>query len=122
MGAPFHGPVMSTHFGSVRSFDLGGPVTAGRRWSARCRCGALATTATWSEALGFVNQHLRVSAAPPLASSSNHHTPDLRFVEYQPPVVTGWNGNGHVPRRRFVRAVGALVRVVVSALRSTSTN
>lgn len=113
---------MSAHAGVVRSFDLGGPGTAGRRWSARCRCGALATTATWPEALTFLNRHFRASAAAPRRPPANHHTPDLRFVAYQPPAVTTSNGNGHAPRRPFMRAVGALVRVVVGVLRFGSTN
>jgi hypothetical protein len=111
---------MSTHFGAVRSFDLGGAGTAGRRWSARCSCGALATTGAWPDAMAFVTEHLKVTAQPRDAPIGSHATPDLRRVDCWRPVVVTHNGNGRtgpvsVMRRRAVHLLNALVRVVVSA-------
>lgn len=118
---------MGTHSGVVRSFDLGGTGTAGRRWSARCKCGTLATTSAWAEALAFLTQHLQVTAKPREARPATSLTPDLRYVEYQPPLVTARNGNGHRPlssvgARPLTRIFGALVHIVLSALRFSPSN
>jgi hypothetical protein len=113
--------VMSTHGGSVRSFELGGPATAGRRWAARCNCGALATTERWSDALGFLTDHLRRSSRPRAVWSAARPFPDLRRAECWLPVVVapnGQNGNGRTPRivifhRRVVRLVSTALRVAL---------
>jgi hypothetical protein len=114
---------MSTHAGVVRSFDLGGSAMSSRRWAARCSCGEVATTGAWHEALAFLTQHLRVSTKQRARQSTSRLTPDLRYVDYQPPLVVARNGNGHsaeppVVRQPVLRLLGALVRVVIGALRS----
>jgi hypothetical protein len=103
----------------VRSFDLGGRGAGGRRWSARCHCGALATTGAWPDALAFVTDHLRVTARPRAVWTANHATPDLRRVEYGIPVVVKQHVNGHRPggagvRRRTVGLLRSAVRVLLS--------
>lgn len=125
-----HRPVfllaMSTHHrGAVRSFDLGGPGMGGRRWAARCRCGAVATTGAWAEALAFLTQHLRVTAAADPAHSAGRLTPDLRLVEYRSPLVTARNGNGHRPAPRaqvswLRRLLTTAARLVLGALGSSA--
>jgi hypothetical protein len=112
---------MSTHVGSVRSFDLGVPATAGRRWAARCCCGALATTDAWSDALGFMTEHLRLNARPRAVWSAARPFPDLRRADCWRPVVVasnGHNGNSRAKRvvifhRRVVRLVSTAVRVAL---------
>jgi hypothetical protein len=127
---------MSTHVGSVRSFVLGVPATAGRRWAARCSCGALATTDAWSDALDFMTDHLQLNARPRAVWSAARPFPDLRRAECWRPVVVGpnghngngqhgnaqngdaQNGNGRTPRivifhRRVVRLVSTAVRVAL---------
>ena len=103
----------------MRSFDLGGASAAGRRWAARCNCGALATTGAWAEALGFVTHHLRVTARPSAEGTTGHATPDLRGVDYWPPPlvvppnVDGLTGREATLPRRFVRLVNSVARVVL---------
>jgi hypothetical protein len=118
---------MTAHAGSVRSFDLGGPSTAGRRWSARCRCGALATTGAWDEALAFLTEHLRATATPRATWSAGRLSPDLRSVDCWQSEVARRNGNGYAPRetnghRPVVRRLGSFVRVVLGALRASLSN
>jgi hypothetical protein len=107
---------MSAHSGEVRSFDLGGPHSLGRRWAARCSCGAMGTSGVWREALAFLTQHLEVTARLRVTWLTSHPTPDLR-AEYWVPAVR-YNGNGRTSpvfalRRRVARIVDSLVRVVV---------
>ena len=114
---------MSTHAGSVRSFDLGGPGALGRRWCARCVCGALATTGAWDEALAILTDHLRATATPRVTSSSRL-SPDLRRVDCWQSVVVRRNGNGYAEpetngHRPVIRALGSFVRVVLGALRAS---
>lgn len=117
---------MSKHLGSVRSFELGVPATAGRRWAARCSCGALATTDAWSDALGFMTEHLQLNVRPRAVWSAASPLPDLRRAECWRPVAVapngrnGSNGNGQHGNRRPSRVViihRRVVRVVSSALR-----
>jgi hypothetical protein len=110
---------MRTHAGAVRSFDLGGPGAAGRRWAARCSCGALATTGAWPEAITFLTKHVQRTARPRLLWTVAHPTPDLRGVEYGRPVVINHHSNGHNPRvslvgQRAVRLLRSAVAVVLS--------
>jgi hypothetical protein len=85
---------MRTHVGAVRSFDLGGAsTTAGRRWAARCSCGAVATTGAWPEALDYLSEHRRVTADVRAVWVANRPGPDLRRVEY--PRVAVVTVNGH---------------------------
>jgi hypothetical protein len=107
---------MSTHSGAVRSFDLGGPGCGGRRWVARCRCGAVGTSGAWREALEFLIEHLEMTARLRATWLANNPGPDLRG-EYWLPVVHH-NGNGrtsHIPSfpRRVARLVNSFVRVVL---------
>ena len=120
---------MSTHLGSVRSFELGVPATAGRRWAARCTCGALATTDAWSDALGFITDHVRLNARPRAVWSASRPFPDLRRADCWPAVVApnghnghnghnGQNGSGRTRRvvifhRRVVRLVSTAARVAL---------
>jgi hypothetical protein len=115
---------MSTHVGSVRSFDLGVPATAGRRWAARCSCGSVATTDAWSDALGFLTEHIRLNARPRAVWSAARPSPDLRRAECWRPVAIapnghyGQNGTGRTPRivifhRRVVRLISAGMRVLL---------
>ena len=109
---------MRTHAGAVRSFDHGGPGASGRRWAARCRCGALATTGAWPEALAFMTKHLQTTAPPRRWSTADHPTPDLRGAEYGRPVVN-YHSNGHKPavsvvRHRAVRLLRSAVAVALS--------
>jgi hypothetical protein len=112
---------MSTHVGSVRSFTLGVPAAAGRRWAARCSCGALATTDAWSDSLGFLTEHLQLNARPRAVWSAARPTPDLRRADCWRPVVVAHNsqnGNGRPRRlvifhRRVVRFVSAGARVLL---------
>ena len=115
--------VTTAHAGSVRSFDLGAPSTGGRRWSARCVCGALATTGAWDEALAFLTEHLRATARPRATWSAGRLSPDLRSVDCWQSVVRR-NGNGHGKpetngHRPVVRVLGSFVRVVLGALRAS---
>jgi hypothetical protein len=118
--------VLGTHFGAVRSFELGGTsTTAGRRWAARCSCGVVATTGAWPEALAYLSEHHR--AAPNLrpALLASRPTPDLRGVEYRPIDVVRPVSNGHRPRASSLRQLVAgvlhsIVRLTVGAF-STST-
>jgi hypothetical protein len=117
---------MSTHRGAVRSFDLGGARSLGRRWAARCSCGAVGTSAVWREALTFLTHHLEITARLRATWLANHPSPDLRG-EYWLPVVYAYN-NGHgrasapqVLRRRVARLVSSLVRVVVGGVQSCAT-
>jgi hypothetical protein len=107
---------MSTHTGAVRSFDLGGPGSAGRRWVARCRCGVVGTSGAWREALEFLTEHLEITARLRATWLANNPGPDMRG-EYWLPVVHR-NGNGRASRvpslpRRVARLVNAFVRVVL---------
>jgi hypothetical protein len=111
----------------VRSFDFGGTSTAGRRWSARCKCGALATTGAWADALAFLTEHLRASAKPRATWSSNRLSPDLRSVDCWQSAVVRRNGNGYAEpatngHRPVVRVLGSFVRVVLGALRASLGN
>jgi hypothetical protein len=115
---------MSTHAGSVRSFDLGGPGASGRRWCARCECGVLATTGAWDEALAFLTAHLRATARPRATWSAGRLSPDLRSVDCWQSAVVRRNGNGHAQpatngHRPVVRVLGSFVRVVLGALRAS---
>jgi hypothetical protein len=118
--------VLGTHFGAVRSFELGGTsTTAGRRWAARCSCGVVATTGAWPDALAYLSEHHR--AAPNLhpALLASRPTPDLRGVEYRPIDVVRPVSNGHRPRASSLRQLVAcvlhsIVRLTVGAF-STST-
>jgi hypothetical protein len=110
----------------VRSFDLGGPSTAGRRWSARCHCGALATTGAWDEALAFLTDHLRATA-PRATLSARRLSPDLRSVDCWQSAVVRRNGKGYAApetngHRPVIRALGSFVRVVLGALRASLSN
>jgi hypothetical protein len=117
--------VLGTHFGAVRSFELGGTsTTAGRRWAARCSCGVVATTGAWPEALAYLSEHRRATPDPRPTRVANRPTPDLRGVEYRPIDVVRPALNGHRPPALFLRqlvagAVHSLARAVVSVF-STS--
>jgi hypothetical protein len=109
----------------VRSFDLGGPHSLGRRWVARCRCGAVGTSAVWAEALAFMTEHLEITARLRAAWLANYPSPDLRG-EYWLPVVYRHNGNRRASpaqflRRRVARLVSSVVRVVVGGVQSFAT-
>jgi hypothetical protein len=123
---------LGTHFGAVRSFELGGTsTTAGRRWAARCSCGVVATTGAWPEALAYLSEHRRATPDPrpsPAANRptpvANRPTPDLRGVEYRPIDVVRPAVNGHRPPALFLRqlvagVVHSIVRLTVGAF-STS--
>jgi hypothetical protein len=78
----------------VRSFDLGGArSTAGRRWAARCSCGAVATTGAWPEALAYLSEHRRATTELRTAWVANRPCPDLRRVEYRRPDAIALNGH-----------------------------
>jgi hypothetical protein len=117
---------MSTHKGAVRSFDLGGAGARGRRWVARCSCGAVGTSGVWREALTFLTHHLEITARLRTTWLANHPNPDLRG-EYWLPVVHAYNnGNGRaspptVLRRRIARLVSSLARVVIGGVQSFAT-
>jgi hypothetical protein len=102
------------HFGAVRSFELGGTATtAGRRWAARCSCGAVATTGAWPEAIAYLSEHRRATPELRAAWTASLPTPDLRGVSYSHVVVIRPSTNGH---GRF--RVSSLHRLVVGALHS----
>jgi len=108
-----------THGGAVRSFELGGPGASGRRWAARCSCGALATTGAWPDALAFLTKHLQTTAPPRPWWTAAHPTPDLRGVEYARCVVVNSHRNGQkatasVVQQRAVRLLRSAVAVVLS--------
>lgn len=117
--------VFGTHFGAVRSFELGGTsTTAGRRWAARCSCGVVATTGAWPEAMAYLSEHRRATPELRTAWLARRPTPDLRGVEYRPIDVVWPAVNGHRPRvstlRQLVTGVlHSLVRVTVGVF-STS--
>jgi len=68
----------------VRSFELGGTATtAGRRWAARCTCGAVATTGAWPDAIAYLSEHRRSMPELRAAWVASRPTPDLRGVEYR---------------------------------------
>jgi hypothetical protein len=108
---------MRTHVGAVRSFDLGGAsTTAGRRWAARCTCGAVATTAAWPEALDYLSEHRRVTADVRAAWVANRPGPDLRPVEYPRVAVVSVNGHAGADSRP-----GSVVQQLVAGVLHTIT-
>jgi len=117
--------VLGTHFGAVRSFELGGTsTTAGRRWAARCSCGVVATTGAWPEALAYLSEHRRVAPNQRRTPGAKRPMPDLRGIEYRPIDVVRPAVNGHRPPALFLRQLVAgvlhsIVRLTVSAF-STS--
>ena len=117
--------VLRTHFGAVRSFELGGTsTTAGRRWAARCSCGVVATTGAWPEALAYLSEHRRATPDLRSARTARRPTPDLRGVEYRPieivwPVTNGYRPRAPSLRRLVAGALHSIVRLTVGAF-STS--
>jgi hypothetical protein len=116
---------LGSHFGAVRSFELGGTsTTAGRRWAARCSCGVVATTGAWPEALAYLSEHRRATPDPRPSPAANRPTPDLRGVEYRPievvrPVANGYRPRASSLRRLVAGALQSIVRLTVGAF-STS--
>jgi hypothetical protein len=105
---------MSRHRGVVRSFELGGPGSGGRRWAARCSCGALGTSGSWREALTFLTQHLAITAQLRATWLASHPTPDVRGEYWFPVAQHRRNGHKRVSfLRRMTGAVGSIMRVVV---------
>jgi hypothetical protein len=84
---------LGRHIGAVRSYELAGTATtAGRRWAARCSCGAVATTGAWPEALAYLSDHRRATPELRAAWTATRPTPDLRGVEYRRIDVIPHNG------------------------------
>jgi hypothetical protein len=112
---------LGTHFGAVRSFELGGTsTTAVRRWAARCSCGVVATTGAWPEALAYLSEHRRAAPDPRPTPVPNRPMPDLRGVAYRPIDVVRPAVNGHRPPALFLRQLVAgvlhsIVRLTVGA-------
>jgi hypothetical protein len=108
---------MRTHVGAVRSFDLGGAsTTAGRRWAARCSCGAVATTGAWPEALDYLSEHRRVTADVRAVWVANRPGPDLRRVEYPRLSVVSVNGHDAGGDNRPASVVQQLMAGVLSTV------
>jgi hypothetical protein len=112
---------LERHFGAVRSYELGGTATtAGRRWAARCTCGAVATTGAWPDAIAYLSEHRRSTPELRAAWVASLATPDLRGVEYTRVDVIRPAANGHRrPRVSFLRQLVAgtlhsLVRLAVA--------
>lgn len=111
----------------MRSFELGGTATtAGRRWAARCSCGAVATTRAWPEAIAYLSEHQRSTPQLRAAWVASLPTPDLRGVEYSPVDVIRPAANGHGrPRVSFLRhlvagALHSLVRLAVGSFTTSA--
>jgi hypothetical protein len=113
--------VLDNHVGAVRSFELGGTATtAGRRWTARCSCGVVATTGAWPEAIAYLSEHRRTTPELRAARVASLPTPDLRGVEYSRVVVirpaTNWHRRPRVVffRQLVAGALHSLVRLAVA--------
>jgi hypothetical protein len=105
---------LGAHVGAVRSYELGGHgTTAGRRWAARCSCGAMATTGAWPEALAYLSEHRRITAELRMAWMASHPGPDLRTVEYWHVdwIEPNGNGNGR-PARGLKQLVAGFLQSV----------
>jgi hypothetical protein len=110
----------------MRSFELGGTATtAGRRWAARCRCGVVATTSAWPEAIAYLSEHRRAVPELRAARVAILPTPDLRRVEYSRVDVIRPAANGHGRLRfSFLRQLvaGAVQSLARLALGSFTTS
>jgi hypothetical protein len=110
---------LDPHVGAVRSFELAGTATtAGRRWAARCSCGAVATTGAWPDALAYLSEHRRATPGLRAAWRATRPTPDLRGVEYWRIEIVPNGANGHRPPVSFLRQLvagvfNALTRVAL---------
>lgn len=106
--------VLDAHVGAVRSFELAGTAaTVGRRWAARCSCGAVATTGAWPEALAYLGEHRRAMPSLRTAWTASRPTPDLRGVEYRRIEVVL-----HTRARRHSSPVMFLRQIVAGVLNS----